>query len=50
VILWVAGPAMLVFGLLVAGLYLRGRGSGGDPVPDALTEADKARLETLLKD
>jgi cytochrome c-type biogenesis protein CcmH len=50
VILWVAGPAMLAFGLLVAGLYLRRRGPGGDPVPEALTDADKARLEALLKD
>jgi cytochrome c-type biogenesis protein CcmH len=50
VILWVAGPAMLAFGLLVAGLYLRRRGPGGDPVPKALTDADKARLEALLKD
>lgn len=47
-VLWVAGPAMLVLGGIGAALYLRRR----RPVQreDALTEEERARLDALLKD
>ncbi|MFN6978929.1 MAG: cytochrome c-type biogenesis protein [Gemmobacter sp.] len=48
-ILWVAGPAMLILGLGVAGLYLRRRRMAADGAP-ALTEAERARLAEILRD
>ena len=48
-ILWIAGPAMLLAGLGVAGWSLsRRRGAGAEP--EALTEAERARLDRLLGD
>lgn len=48
-LLWIAGPAMLVLGLGAAIMYLRRRrGADGAPV-EALTEAEKARLDEILK-
>ena len=49
-ILWLAGPAMLVGGLTIAALYLRRRQNAGDGLSSALTEAETRRLEEILKD
>ncbi len=47
-VLWLAGPGLLLLGLGGAYLYVRRRAV---PVPDdTLTEAEAARLETLMKD
>ena len=46
-ILWLAGPAMLVAGLGIAALTLRRRRA---PVADGLTAEEQARLDVLLKD
>ncbi len=47
-ILWIAGPAMLLFAAGIALTYLRGR-ARPEPEP-ALSEADKERLAELLDD
>ena len=48
-LLWIAGPAMLVIGLGTAGLYLRRRRAVEQPSTQALTEAERARLDEILK-
>ena len=45
-ILWIAGPAMLLFALILAGLYIRGR---RNPRPvETLSEEESARLREIL--
>ena len=46
-ILWIAGPALLLGGLGIAALYLRRR-SGTSP-EDGLSDEEKARLAAILK-
>ena len=48
--LWLAGPAMALIGLLGAAAYLRGRARAAEAPPDALSEAEEARLREILKD
>ena len=48
-ILWIAGPAMLGAGGLIAALYLRRRGRGDWPGAEALTEDESRRLAEILK-
>ncbi len=48
-ILWGAGPLMLVFGGLMAALYLRRR-NREEPKIAALSDEEKARLNEILKD
>jgi cytochrome c-type biogenesis protein CcmH len=48
-ILWIAGPAMLVAGLGIAGVYLRRRERAA-PDGDALSDAEKARLAEIMND
>ena len=48
-ILWIAGPAMLGAGGLIAALYLRRRGRGDVPGAEALTEDESRRLAEILK-
>ncbi len=48
-ILWIAGPAMLGAGGLIAALYLRRRGRGDGPGAEALTEDESRRLDDILK-
>ncbi|MCA3442716.1 MAG: cytochrome c-type biogenesis protein CcmH [Rhodobacter sp.] len=48
-LLWLAGPAMLGAGGLIAALYLRRRSRAGETTPEALSEADARRLAELLK-
>jgi cytochrome c-type biogenesis protein CcmH len=47
-ILWIAGPAMLGAGGLIAALYLRRRGRGDAPGAEALTEDESRRLDEIL--
>jgi len=47
-ILWIAGPAMLGAGGLIAALYLRRRGRGDGPGAEALTEDETRRLDEIL--
>jgi cytochrome c-type biogenesis protein CcmH len=49
-ILWIAGPAMLLGGGAIAVLYIRRRGRAGEAAAAALTEAERARLAELLKE
>ena len=48
-LLWIAGPAMLGAGGLIAALYLRRRGRGDGPGAEALTEDESRRLAEILK-
>ena len=45
-ILWFAGPAMLLGALAIAGGYLRRRRP--EAAPEALSDAEKSRLEKIL--
>ncbi len=49
-ILWVAGPALLVVALGGAAVYLRRRRAGADAAPAPLSEAERARLQEILKE
>ncbi|MGP3696287.1 cytochrome c-type biogenesis protein [Rhodobacter sp. NSM] len=49
-ILWIAGPAMLVGGLGLAAVYLRRRRAAPEPAAAALSEEEKARLAEILRD
>lgn len=49
-ILWLAGPAMLVLGLGLAGVYLRRRRAAPDAGPAALSPEEEARLAEILKE
>lgn len=49
-LLWVAGPAMLVVGLGAAGLYLRRRAPGVATPADALSDEESRRLAEILRD
>ncbi|KMW56632.1 Cytochrome c heme lyase subunit CcmL [Candidatus Rhodobacter oscarellae] len=46
IVLWVAGPAMLLLGLLISFVYMRQRASA--PASEALSEAEAARLREIL--
>lgn len=46
-ILWLIGPALLVLGLLLAGLYIK---KASQAPPKALSKEEMARLNSLLKD
>ena len=48
-VLWIAGPALLLGGLGLTAGYLRRRAGAGEPAPPApLSEAERARLAQLL--
>lgn len=47
ILLWIAGPAMLILALGIAGAWVARRRRDSGPVP--LTEAEKARLDEILK-
>lgn len=49
-LLWVAGPAMLLAGGLLAARYLRRRDRGSEETAPALTESEQARLDEILRD
>ena len=46
-VLWVAGPVLLLGGLGIAFAYLRRRGEGASP--ETLSDEEKARLSELLE-
>ena len=46
--LWLAGPAMMLLGLGIAGVYLRRRSAPA--APEALSEDEKQRLKELMGD
>ena len=45
-ILWIAGPVLFLAALGISGAYLRGRRS--EPLPEGLSDDEKARLDQLL--
>jgi len=47
-LLWLAGPAMLLVGGLGAWLYVRQRGMANEPGVEALSEDERARLRDIL--
>jgi cytochrome c-type biogenesis protein CcmH len=49
-ILWVAGPALLVVALGGAGLYLRRRRSAPETAAAPLSETERARLAEILEE
>jgi len=49
-VLWGAGPVMLLLGLGMSALYLRRRAAPASSKVDTLTDEEKARLEEILKD
>ncbi|CUJ35714.1 cytochrome c-type biogenesis protein [Cognatishimia activa] len=49
-LLWGAGPAMLIVALGLSGYYLRRRSRAKPAKVDALSEDEKARLAEILKD
>ncbi len=49
-VLWLAGPVMLLLGILLAAVYIRSR-SGAKPEGEAgLSAAEEARLREIMKD
>ncbi len=49
-ILWIAGPAMLLIALATAAVYLRRRRSAPDAAPAPLSADERARLDEILKE
>lgn len=49
-ILWIAGPAMLLVALATAALYLRRRRSAPDAAPAPLSADERARLDEILNE
>jgi cytochrome c-type biogenesis protein CcmH len=49
-VLWIAGPLMLLLGGGVAGFYLRRRQTAKPASADALSEAEEQRLAEILKE
>ena len=48
--LWLAAPALLILGGLVAFGFLRGRAAPAATPPATLSDQEQARLDALLKD
>lgn len=49
-VLWAAGPMMLVLALLLSGGYLRRRARSSEGKTAPLSEAEQARIDEILKD
>ncbi|WP_347266371.1 cytochrome c-type biogenesis protein [Paracoccus sp. (in: a-proteobacteria)] len=50
-LLYLAGPAMLLLGLVLGWRFVRGRGAADEAAPaPALSEDEKARLERIMRD
>ncbi len=49
-VLWLAGPAMLLIGAGIGWSYLRRRGQAEDDAIDPLSEKETARLREIMKD
>ncbi|MCV2868571.1 cytochrome c-type biogenesis protein CcmH [Defluviimonas sp. WL0002] len=50
IILWFAGPAMLLIAMGGAAIYLRRRGSAAEPAPAPLNDDEARRLREILKE
>jgi len=50
IVLWLAGPAMLLIGAGIGWAYLRRRDRAEDDVIDPLNETEAARLREIMKD
>lgn len=48
-LLWLAGPLMMLVGLLIAWVFLRGRRSAEGAI-DALNPSEQARLDEIMRD
>jgi len=48
-LLWIAGPAMLAAALAAAAVYVRRRRAAPEPAAPPLSEAEKARLDEILR-
>ena len=48
ILLWLAGPGLLLVGLGIAVVYVRGRARAGTAPEAALSEAEQARLDEIL--
>lgn len=49
-VLWVAGPAMLLLAGGIAALYLRGRRRAEEPASERLSDAERRRLDEIMQD
>jgi len=49
-VLWLAGPVLLLIGLGLVVVFLRGRAHASGPQSPALDDAEKERLKTLLEE
>jgi len=49
-VLWIAGPGMLLLAGGIAIFYLRSRRQAAEPETDGLSEAEKKRLDEILAD
>jgi len=49
-LLWLAGPLMLVGGLVTGGLYLRRRAAASEPESERLSAQEEARLREILEE
>lgn len=49
-LLWLAGPIMAALGLLLGWQFIRGRSGRGEAVPERLTEDERARLDSIMKE
>ncbi|MCV2880861.1 cytochrome c-type biogenesis protein CcmH [Actibacterium sp. XHP0104] len=47
-VLWIAGPAMLIIALGIGFVYLRGRRRADDSAPQALSDDEAARLKEIM--
>ncbi|MCB2150363.1 MAG: cytochrome c-type biogenesis protein CcmH, partial [Rhodobacteraceae bacterium] len=50
IILWIAGPMMLLIGLAGAAVYLRRRGTQPETAPRPLDEDEARRLKEILNE
>lgn len=49
-VLWLAGPIMLILGGLLGAVYIRGRAGAKDAGEAGLSEAEEARLREIMKE
>ncbi|KRS12100.1 cytochrome C biogenesis protein CcdA [Roseovarius atlanticus] len=49
-VLWLAGPVMLILGGLLAAVYIRGRANSKPEGEAGLSAAEEARLREIMKD
>ncbi len=49
VLLWIAGPVMLLIGAGIGAFYVRRRRQAAEPQAERLSEAERARLDEILR-